>query len=132
MVTDPIGDLLVRIKNGGNVRKTEVLVPYSRVKEAVLKVILEAGYITGYDLEEKGFRKSLVVRLKYDSASKHVIKGVKRLSFPGCHLYVSRTGMRKYLRSRNKLGIISTSRGIISHRQALRENLGGEFMALLW
>ena len=132
MVTDPIGDLLVRIKNGGNVRKTEVLVPYSRVKEAVLKVILEAGYITGYDLEEKGFRKNLVVRLKYDSASQHVIKGVKRLSFPGCHLYVSRTGMRKYLRGRNKLGIISTSRGIISHRQARKENLGGEFMALLW
>ena len=116
MVTDPIADLLVRIKNGGSVRKSEVRIPYSRVKEAILKVLLENGYITGYDLEEKGFRKNLVVRLKYDSASQHVIKGVKRLSFPGCHLYVSRTGMRKYLRGRNKLGIISTSRGIISHR----------------
>ena len=132
MISDPISDLLVRIKNGGLVGKAEVAVPFSRVKEAVLKVLSEAGYIAGYEANESAGKKGLTVRLKYDHRAKHFIKGVKRVSSPGCHIYIASSEIKKLVRGRNKLGIISTSRGVISHHRAEQENLGGEFLALVW
>jgi len=132
MVNDPIGDLLVRIKNGGIANKAEIRVPSSRMKEAILKIISGAGYVAGYELREKSGRKELVVKLKYDSRSVHAIKGVKRMSTPGCHIYISSSEINQRIRGRDKLGIISTSRGVVSHYEAKRQGLGGKFLTLIW
>ena len=132
MVNDPIGDLLVRIKNGGSVKKAEIRVPCSRMKEAILKILFGAGYVSGYELREKSGRKELVVKLKYDSRSVHAIKGVKRMSTPGCHIYISSSEINQRIRGRDKLGIISTSQGVVSHYEAKKQGLGGKFLAIIW
>ena len=132
MVNDPIGDLLVRIKNGGIANKAEIRVPSSRMKEAILKIISGAGYVAGYELREKSGRKELVVKLKYDADSVHAIKGVKRMSTPGCHIYITSAEINQRIRGRDKLGIISTSRGVFSHYEARKQGLGGKFLALIW
>ena len=132
MVNDPIGDLLVRIKNGGSVKKAEIRVPCSRMKEAILKILSGAGYVSGYELREKSGRKELVVKLKYDARSVHVIKGVKRMSTPGCHIYISSSEINQRIRGRDKLGIISTSHGVVSHYEAKKQGLGGKFLAIIW
>ena len=132
MVNDPIGDLLVRIKNGGSAKKAEIMVPCSRMKEAILKILSGAGYVAGYELREKSGRKELVVKLKYDSRSVHAIKGVKRMSTPGCHIYIANSEINQRIRGRDKLGIISTSQGVISHYEAKKQGLGGKFLALIW
>jgi small subunit ribosomal protein S8 len=132
MINDPIGDLLVRINNGGKVHDAEVTAPHSRVKEAVLKVLSGAGYIDGYQVRENAGRKELTVKLKYDSGSVHAIKGVKRISKPGCHIYISNTDIKKRVRGQDKLGVISTSRGVISHNEAQKQKLGGELLAIVW
>jgi small subunit ribosomal protein S8 len=132
MVNDPIGDLLVRIKNGGSAKKAEITVPCSRMKEAILKILSGAGYVAGYELREKSGRKELVVKLKYDSRSVHAVKGVKRMSTPGCHIYISSSEINQRIRGRDKLGIISTSRGVVSHYEAKKQGLGGKFLAVIW
>ncbi len=132
MVNDPIGDLLVRLKNGGSVKKAEINVPCSRMKEAILKILSGAGYVAGYEIQEKSGRKELVVKLKYDSRSVHAIKGIKRMSTPGCHIYISSSEISRRIRGRDKLGIISTSRGVFSHYEAQKQGLGGKFLALIW
>ncbi|MBU2494970.1 MAG: 30S ribosomal protein S8 [Candidatus Omnitrophota bacterium] len=132
MVNDPIGDLLVRIKNGGSAKKAEIRVSCSRMKEAILKILSGAGYVAGYELREKSGRKELVVKLKYDSHSVHAIKGVKRMSTPGCHIYISSSEINQRIRGRDKLGIISTSHGVVSHYEAKKQGLGGKFLAIIW
>ncbi|MCX5642600.1 MAG: 30S ribosomal protein S8 [Candidatus Omnitrophica bacterium] len=132
MVNDPIGDLLIRIKNGGSAKKTEIKVPSSRMKEAILKILSGSGFVSGYELREKSGRKELVVKLKYDANSVHAIKGVKRMSTPGCHIYIASSEINQQIRGRDKLGIISTSRGVVSHYEAKKQGLGGKFLALVW
>ena len=132
MVNDPIGDLLVRIKNGGIAKKAEIRVPSSRMKEAILKIISGAGYVVGYELREKSGRKELVVKLKYDANSFHAIKGVKRMSTPGCYIYIANSEINQRIRGRDKLGIISTSQGVVSHYEAKKQGLGGKFLAIIW
>ena len=132
MVNDPIGDLLVRIKNGGSAKKAEIRVPCSRMKEAILKILSGAGYVAGYESREISGRKELVVKLKYDSRSVHAIKGVKRMSTPGCHIYISSSEINQRIRGRDKLGIISTSQGVVSHYEAKKQGLGGKFLAIIW
>ncbi|MFH2068136.1 MAG: 30S ribosomal protein S8 [Candidatus Omnitrophota bacterium] len=132
MVNDPIGDLLVRLKNGGSGKKAEIRVPCSRMKEAILKILSGAGYVAGYELRERSGRKELVVKLKYDSHLVHAIKGVKRMSTPGCHIYISSDEINQRIRGRDKLGIISTSRGVVSHYEAKKQGLGGKFLAIIW
>ena len=132
MVNDPIGDLLVRIKNAGSVKKAEIVVPCSRMKEAILKILFGAGYVAGYESREKLGRKELVVKLKYDAHSVHAIKGVKRMSTPGCHIYISNSEINQRIRGRDKLGIISTSQGVVSHYEAKKQGLGGKFLAIIW
>ncbi len=134
MVNDPIADLLIRIKNGGIARKKEIRAPYSRIREAILKVLAEAGFIAGFQIQDQneGKKKELVIKLKYDADLNHTIKGVKRVSTPGCRIYIRSSEIKKSIRGENRLGIISTSRGVLSHCQALAQNLGGELIAIVW
>lgn len=132
MVNDPIADLLTRIRNGGMVRKEEVAVPHSRAVESVLSVLLGAGFIAGYDTREDGPRKELIIRIKYSERGRHVIEGSRRVSSSSRRIYVSSRDLIKWIKGRNYLGIVSTSQGIMSHRQAMQKNLGGELMGLVW
>jgi len=132
MVNDPIADLLVRIKNSGLAHKTEVRVPYSRVKEAILNVISGAGFVGEFQISGNNGKKELIVKLKYDANSDHVVREIRRISTPGCRIYIASSEIRKRMRGKNRLGIISTSRGVISNRQALQQNLGGELLAIIW
>lgn len=132
MINDPIGDLLVRIKNGGTAHKAEIRVPSSRMKEDILKILFRTGYIAGYQVREKNRWKELTVKLKYDAGLAHVIKGIKRISTPGCHIYISSSEIKKKIRGQDKLGILSTSRGVISHIDAQKQKQGGELLAIIW
>jgi small subunit ribosomal protein S8 len=132
MINDPIGDLLVRIKNGGIAHKKEIKAPSSRMKEDILKILSRSGYIAGYEVWEKNRWKELTVKLKYDARLVHVIKGIKRISTPGCHIYVSNSEIKRKVRGQDKLGILSTSRGVISHIDAQKQKLGGELLAIIW
>lgn len=132
MVNDPIADLLIQLKNAGLVKMTRITVSHSRPREAVLSVLRDKGFIAGYDVVEKtGFRE-LAVTLKYDEAGKNVIRGVKKVSKPSRRIYVACKDIIRWVRGANRVGVISTSRGIMSHDQAIKQNLGGELLSVLW
>ena len=132
MTNDPIADLLIRIKNGGMVKKSEVRAPHSKVGEAILAVMKSAGFIAGFRVEDDAGRKTLAVVLRYDEGGRNVISGVRRVSSPSRHVYIASRDIISHVRGKSKLGIISTSRGIMSHRQAREQNLGGELMGIIW
>ena len=132
MVTDPIADLLVRIQNGGRVRKSELVLPHSKLKEAVVRIFADCGYLDGFRVAEDGGRKELVLKIKYDASARPFIKGIKRLSSPGTHYYVTCDALKRNIRKKSMLGVVSTSRGLLPHRQALKQHLGGELLLLIW
>ncbi len=132
MVNDPIADLLVRIKNAGAVKNPETTAPYSKVKEAILKVLAANSCIAGYQVVTEDKKRTLVIRLKYTAQGRHVIRGVQRFSSPGCHFYVSSGEIPRWVKGRNRLGIISTHRGIWAHHRAMKENTGGELLGIVW
>ncbi|MDR1597870.1 MAG: 30S ribosomal protein S8 [Holosporales bacterium] len=127
LITDPVGDLLTRIRNGQKARKKNVLVPHSREREAVLKVLVEEGYLSSYVVEtEASGRSVLNVALKY-IAGKGAIQMIKRVSKPGRRIYSS---VKKLAPVRNGLGIniLSTSKGVISDARARELLAGGEVL----
>ena len=129
-MTDPIADMLTRIKNALAAGKAEVEVPYSKVKLAITKVLLEAGYITDVKVNEaKPFAK-IVITLKYINETP-AISHLKRESKPGCRIYVSSQSVPAVLNSYG-INIISTSSGMMTGSQARAKNLGGELICTLW
>ena len=133
MMTDPIADMLTRIRNANAMKYKTVLVPSSKVKMEVLKVLIEEGYIESAEVKKdaKTAKSNIEVTLKYLSHRDRVIKGLKRISKPGLRVYVSTEELPKVL---NGLGVavISTSHGMMSDKQARREKLGGEVVAYVW
>lgn len=128
-LSDPISDMLTRIRNGQMARFASVIMPHSKINEAILKVLLEEGYISSYKVEEVTDKiKNLVINLKY-SANKGVIKEINRVSKPGLRKYLSVLELkaRKYY---NGLGIyiVSTSKGVMSDREAKKLNVSGEIL----
>ena len=132
MTNDPVADLLVRIKNAGLVKKKDVAIPHSKAKEAVLAVIKNGGYVEGFRVRENLGRKELLVSLRYNDRGKTVISGIRRVSSPSRHVYVTSRDIVKWVRGKNTLGIISTSRGVMSHRRAQEQRLGGELVGIIW
>lgn len=132
MNTDPIADLLTRIRNASTVRFPQVAIPYSNEKRAILNVIEEGGYISGYNKgkNDKG-RDVLRVNLKYDQNGKSVIREVKRLSRPGRRLYVGKNDL-PYHRGGLGLIVVSTSKGMMSVDSARKEGIGGELICSLF
>jgi small subunit ribosomal protein S8 len=130
-VTDPIADMLTRVRNGLNVRKRYVLIPASRVKEAIAKVLYDEGYIGGYEVTHEGRFPMLRVYLKYTEEREPVLKGLKRVSKPGCRIYTKR-GDIPWIRSGLGNVILSTPRGIVSGREARRMGVGGEVICEVW
>ena len=130
MMTDPIADMLTRIKNANAMRRETVTVPSSNVKTAILNVLKAEGYIVDFTVSEET-KSVTTITLKYTEDNQRVIKGLKRISKPSLHVYSSAEDLPKVL---NGLGvaIISTSQGIMTDKQARKLNIGGEVLAYVW
>lgn len=130
-MTDPIADLLTRIRNALHVRKERVEVPCSRLKEQVVEVMRAEGFLREYAVIEMNGHKVLRVWLRYDELGQPVIRGLKRVSKPGLRVYV---GVREIPQVQRGLGIsiLSTPRGVLVDREARRQRVGGEVMCAVW
>ena len=132
MVNDSIADLLTRIRNAQTARHDSVTVETSIVKKAITQILLDEGYISAFDEVENGNKnKNLVITLKYVNKNQKVITGLKRISKPGRRIYASCEELPKVL---NGLGIVivSTSKGVMTDREARKLGIGGEVLAYVW
>ena len=130
-MSDPIADMLTRIRNANSAKHDTVSVPSSRVKEQIAAILLKEGYITKYDISEDGVKKTMLITLKTGEKDARVISGLKRVSKPGLRVYA---GSDKLPRVLNGLGvaIVSTNKGIISDKEARKAKVGGEVLAFIW
>ena len=128
-MTDPISDMLTRIRNGQKARKVAVSMPASKQKEAVAKVLESEGYITGYAIDGEGATKALTVELKYFEGQP-VIEKIQRASRPGLRVYRGKEGLPKVLGGLG-VAIVSTSAGVMSDRQAREKGIGGEVICIV-
>ena len=132
VLTDPIADMLTRIRNANVMRYTKVEVPASKVKEEIAKILVEEGFVSGYTIEKHEKQDDMIVlSLKYGQKKERVITGLKRISKPGLRVYAKVDEIPSVL---NGLGIaiISTSKGIMTDKQARKEQVGGEVLAYIW
>ena len=127
VVTDTIADMLTRIRNANQMRNKEVSMPVSKIKVEIAKILDAEGFITSYTVKDN----TLTLTLKYGQNKERVITGLKRISKPGLRVYAKSTEIPKVL---NGLGIaiISTSRGVMTDKEARKQNLGGEVLAYIW
>ena len=130
-MTDPIADMLTRIRNANVVKHETVDVPASNMKKELSRILLEEGFIRGYDVIEDGKQGIIRIQLKYGQTGERVISGLKRISKPGMRVYADKHEVPRVL---NGLGIsiISTSKGILTDEQARKENVGGEVICYVW
>ena len=130
-ISDVIADLLTRIRNAGSAKHETVDVPASSVKRAIVKILLDEGYIKEMQEIDDGKQGIIRITLKYGAGKQHAITGIKRISKPGLRVYSSKDELPKVL---NGIGvaIISTSKGIMTGRQARKEGRGGEVLAFVW
>ncbi len=129
-LTDPIADMLTRIRNANSATHEKVDVPHSKIKERIAEILKEEGYISNYKVITDGNNKNIRVYLKY-AGRERVIKGIKRISKPGRRVYSSVEDMPRVL-SGLGIAIVSTSKGVVVDRVARRENMGGEVLAFVW
>ena len=129
-ISDVIADMLTRIRNANNAKHETVDIPASNMKKAIAQILVDEGYIAGYQLIQDGKQGVIRITLKYIGKEK-VLKGLKRVSKPGLRIYASCEEMPKVL---NGLGIaiVSTSKGIMTDKKARKENVGGEVLAFVW
>jgi small subunit ribosomal protein S8 len=130
MFTDPIADMLTRIRNGASSKKKEVELPYSKLKHSLAEILKNEGYIADVSVKE-GRLKDLVIKLKYDDKGEAIISGIKRVSKPGQRMYVPTD---KVPRTNGGLGIsiLSTSRGLMTDKEARKQKAGGEVICQVW
>ena len=130
-VTDPVADLLTRIRNANLAFKDELVAPVSKLSEALLGILQAEGYIEGYSREGEGVQQAFRIRLRYGPKRKRAITGIRRISKPGRRIY---RGRDELPRVQGGLGvaIISTSQGLMTDRDAARTGVGGEVMAYVW
>jgi small subunit ribosomal protein S8 len=131
MMTDPIADLLARIRNGAHARHAEVVCPASKQKLAIAQVLRDGGFVRDVRLDARGARPVLVVGLRYDDEGRPLIAGLRRVSRPGRRVYVACSEIPK-VRSGLGLAVLSTSRGVLSDRAAREAKLGGELLCEVW
>ena len=131
VVTDPIADMLTRIRNANAMRYKEVEVPASRIKLEIARILKEEGYISDVKIKKDKVQDVMVLNLKYGEKKERVITGLKRISKPGLRVYAKVEELPRVL---NGLGIaiISTSKGIMTDKEARKESLGGELIAYIW
>ena len=130
-VTDPIADMLTRIRNASSARHKELTLPSSRVKREIARILAEEGFIEAYETQPDGVQERLNLRLKYVEGRTPVVSGLKRISKPGLRVYARKTEIPRVLGGLG-LVILSTSRGIMTGAQARKLNLGGEVLCYVW
>ena len=131
VVTDPIADLLTRIRNANTANHKTTDIPASKMKKAVAQILLDEGFISGLEALSDGPQGTLRITLKYGPEKEKVITGLRRISRPGLRVYTSKTEIPRVLGGLG-LVIMSTSKGIMSGKRAKREGFGGEVLAYVW
>ena len=131
MITDPVGDFIIRLTNAGAVKHESVSVPFSNLKLAIAEKLKDAGYIAGVDKKGKKVKKTLEVTLKYNADGTPFIEGVKRVSKPGRRMYKSVHEITRVRYGHGSL-ILSTPQGIKTDKEARKEKVGGEAMFEIW
>jgi len=132
MMTDPIADMLTRMRNALTARHERVIMPASRMKREIARVLQDEGYIRDFRVEQARHPHGLLdIELKYDATNTSVIRGLKKISTPGKRRYVACKEMPKVLDGAG-IAILSTSRGILTDQQCIAENVGGEVLCFVW
>ena len=131
MMTDPIADLLARIRNAGTARHSKIACPSSKLKQSIANVLQEAGFVSDVRVEAKEGRAVLMIGIRYSDSGKPMIGGLKRVSKPSRRVYVGKDEVNKV---RNGLGVavLSTSKGVVSDERARAESVGGELLCEVW
>ena len=129
-ITDPIADMLTRIRNANSARHDTVDVPASNMKKSIAQILLNEGYIKSYQIVDDGIQGTIHITLKYNGKDK-VITGLRRVSKPGLRVYVGADELPRVLRGLG-IAIVSTSRGVMTGAQARKQSIGGELLALVW
>ena len=130
-ITDPIADMLTRIRNAGNAKHDSVDVPASNMKKSIAQILLDEGYIKSYQIVDDGTQGIIRITLKYVDGRQKAITGLKRVSKPGLRVYAGAQELPKVLRGLG-IAIISTSRGVMTDKKARELNVGGEVLAFVW
>ena len=130
-VSDPVADLLTRIRNANLAYKDDLIVPVSKQNGSVLHILDAEGYIDGFEPEGEGTHRAFRVRLKYGKGRQRTITGIKRVSKPGRRVYVGRNDLPRVLGGLG-IAIVSTSQGVMTDRDASRKGVGGEVLAYVW
>lgn len=130
-LTDPIADMLTRIRNALMAKHAEVSVPFSGIKENIAVILRDEGYIKDFQVTEDKGKKDIVIYLKYNDMNQSVIRGLKRISKPGRRVYVNTRNLNLVLGGLGN-GIVSTSNGIKTVKQCLDEKVGGEYLCQIW
>ena len=130
-ITDPIADMLTRIRNAGSARHETVDIPNSKMKKAIAEILLEEGYIKSFQLIDDGTQGVIRVTLKYLPGKEKAIQGLRRVSKPGLRVYADADELPQVLRGLG-IAIISTSKGIMTDKKARAQHVGGEVLAFVW
>ena len=130
-ITDTIADLLTRIRNASSAKHDSVEIPASNMKKAICQILVDEGYVKSYTVTQDGKQGVIKVTLKYGEGKTPVIQGLRRVSKPGLRIYSSAAELPKVMKGLG-IAIISTSRGVMTDREARKQNLGGEVLAFIW
>ena len=130
-ITDPIADMLTRIRNANSAKHETVDVPVSNMKKAIADILLEEGYIKSYEIIDDGKQGMIHITLKYGANKEKVISGLQRVSKPGLRVYAGREELPRVLKGLG-IAIVSTSKGIMTDKKARAERIGGEVLAFVW
>ncbi|HEY5394281.1 MAG TPA: 30S ribosomal protein S8 [Trebonia sp.] len=130
-MTDPIADMLTRVRNANSAYHDTVVMPYSKIKSHIAEILQQQGYIAGWRVEDAEVGKNLVVLLKFGNARERSIAGIKRVSKPGLRVYAKKDNLPRVLGGLG-VAIISTSSGLMTDRQAKKNGVGGEVLAYVW
>ena len=130
-ITDPIADMLTRIRNANSAKHDAVDIPASKMKKAIAEILLKEGYIKNYQIVDDGTQGLIHITLKYNAGKEKVITGLRRVSKPGLRVYAGADELPKVLRGLG-VAIVSTSKGVMTDKEARAANVGGEVLAFIW
>ena len=130
-ITDPVADMLTRIRNANNAKHETVDVPASNMKKSIAQILLDEGYIKSFQIVEDGTQGIIRITLKYNAGKEKVISGLRRVSKPGLRVYVGADELPQVLRGLG-IAIVSTSKGVMTDKAARAQHIGGEVLAFVW
>lgn len=130
-MTDPVADMLTRIRNGYSAKLHDVPMPASHIKEGIAAILKQEGYIESFEVTGTDFRKTLSVRLNYGTSKRAALSGIKRISKPGLRVYAGKDSLPRVLGGLG-IAILSTSKGLMTNKRAGKEQVGGEVLCYVW